>query len=173
VINGTLHITAHHLIFSFLPKSPPSEDATEAPKPRPQETWICFPMIQYCTFRPTLPNSAQRSSIRIRGRDFSYVSFQLADDVKARDVYESIKSLTAKVGKIEKLCAFSYRPHGAEKDVNGWSIYNAQKEWERLGVTKENSGWRVSNINADYKVRLFTCTCLQTCSFPISVPLTI
>lgn len=69
-------------------------------------------------------------------------------------MYDSIKAWTCKLGKIEKLYAFSYQPQRAEKDVNGWSIYDARREWKRLGISEKGTdkGWRISNVNVDYTV---------------------
>jgi myotubularin-related protein 6/7/8 len=121
--------------------------------PKPRELWITYPIIAYCTFRPTLPSSSLSSSIRLRCRDFTFVTFHFRDDQEARDVYESIKALTCRLGRIEKVYAFTYRPLRPEKDVNGWMIYDAEKEWKRLGVGEnEGRGWRISRINVDYKV---------------------
>jgi myotubularin-related protein 6/7/8 len=82
------------------------------------------------------------------------VCFYFNDDKKARDAYDSIKAWTCKLGKIEKLYAFSYAPQGPEQDVqpSGWSIYDPMKEWRRMGVGEEggNKTWRVTKINSDY-----------------------
>lgn len=70
-------------------------------------------------------------------------------------MYETIKLWTCKVGRIEKLYAFTYQPQAPEREFNGWDLYDARKEWARLGVGKEgsNTSWRISHINADYGVR--------------------
>ena len=56
---------------------------------------------------------------------------------------------------MEKLYAFSYQPQRPEKEVNGWTVYDARREWRRLGVSEKSTdkGWRISNINTDYAVR--------------------
>jgi len=165
--SGTLHLTHHHLIFSHASSSPSgslSTSSTElAAKSRPKELWITYPIIAFCTFRPTPPGSALSSSIRLRCRDFTFVTFQFINDQQARDVYESIKSLTCRVGGIDKLYAFCYRPQKPEKDFNGWEIYNAKAEWRRLGVSEKSvdRGWRTSTINVDYKVLASTFLCIN------------
>ncbi|KAF2101676.1 phosphatases II [Rhizodiscina lignyota] len=149
-VEGTLHLTSHHLIFNY--KQPAPADQPEA-KSRTQELWLTYPMIAYCTYRPVPPASHQAPSIRLRCRDFKFVAFHFVSDTKARDVYDSIKSLTCRLGRIEKLYAFSYRPQPPEKDVNGWTLYDAKREFERLGVTADgaNCGWRLSTVNASYE----------------------
>ena len=156
-VNGTLHLTPHHLIFSHTPPSP--APTSEDGKPiRPRELWITYPIIAFCTFRPTPPASRQPSSIRLRCRDFTFVCFYFQDDKKARDAYDSIKAWTCKLGRIEKLYAFTYQPQGPEKDVvpSGWSIYDPMKEWRRMGVGCDGGGrnWRISKINTDYGVSM-------------------
>lgn len=76
------------------------------------------------------------------------------EEKKARDVYDSVKAWTCRLGKIEKLYAFSYQPQKPEKDFDGWSFYNARQEFKRLGVSEKGAdrGWRISTINNDYSV---------------------
>lgn len=94
------------------------------------------------------------SSIRLRCRDFTFVCFCFNDEKKARDVYDSIKAWTCKLGRLEKLYAFTYAPQKPEQDVNGWAVYNARQEWIRQGISEKGTdkGWRISNINVDYGV---------------------
>lgn len=128
--------------------------ASGVPKIRPKELWITYPIIQFCTLKPSAPASHQHSTIRLRCRDFTFVCFCFTDEKKARDVYESIKAWTCKIGRVEKLYAFSYQPQKPEKDVDGWDLYDAQREWKRQGVGESGTvrGWRISHINTDYGV---------------------
>lgn len=153
---GTLHLTPHHLIFVH---SPPKSSGTETqqhqpPAQRARELWITYPIIAFCTFRPS-PLARQPSSIRLRCRDFTYVCFYFSSQTQARDVFDSIKAWTCKLGKIEKLYAFTYRPQGPEKDVvpNGWAVYDPMREWRRQGVGDDSrkTNWRISAINKDYQ----------------------
>ena len=148
-LEGTLHLTPHHLIFSYLP--PQTQPSS---KPTPRELWVTYPMIAFCSYRPAPPASHQSPSIRLRCRDFVFVAFHFVSEHQARDVYDSIKSLTCKLGKIEKLYAFSYRAQGPEKEVNGWDVYDARREFKRQGISEKNTdrGWRISKINVNYQV---------------------
>ncbi|KAI9837964.1 MAG: hypothetical protein M1819_006118 [Sarea resinae] len=150
---GTIHLTQHYLIFSHTPSSPTEDTSELAAKARAKELWITYPMISLCTYRPAPPASHQKPSIRLRGRDFTFVAFQFLDEKSARAVYDSVKSLTCKLGRVEKLFAFSFRSHGPEKDINGWTVYDAREEWKRLGVNEKSvdNGWRLSKINIDYQ----------------------
>lgn len=146
-VEGTLHLTPHHLIFCS------SAPATyENPQPKQRELWITYPIIQKCTLRPNPVVSHLPSSVRLQCRDFTFVCFCFPEEKKARDVYESIKAWTAKLGRVEKLYAFSYQPLSPEKEVNGWHIYDAKREWKRLGISTRGTdkGWRISTINIDY-----------------------
>ena len=92
--------------------------------------------------------------IRIRCRDFTFFAFFFPNDKKARDVYDSIRALSCKIGRLDKLLAFSYQPKPPEDQQNGWNIYDARREWKRLGISPKDSekGWRISEVNLEYKV---------------------
>ena len=151
---GTLHLTPHHLIFSHSIGTTQIQTADNATPPRPRETWITYPIIQTCTLRLAAAASHHLSSIRLRCRDFTFVCLCFTDDKKARDVYDSIRAWTCKIGRIDKLYAFTYQPQRPEKDVDGWSIYDAKREWKRQGISDKGAdrGWRISRINSDYGV---------------------
>lgn len=151
-VDGTLHLTSHHLIFSYLP--PPAPGQQVSTKVRPRELWITYPMIGFCTYRPAPPASHQQPSIRLRCRDFTYVAFHFLVESKARDAYDTIKNLTCRLSRLEKLYAFTYQAQGPEKELNGWTIYDPMREWRRQGVGLKtaNRGWRISKINTSYEV---------------------
>lgn len=151
-VEGSVHLTPHHIIFTFqIPDGSKQGGSSKAAK---REKWITYPMICFCTYRPAPISSHTPPSIRLRCRDFSFYAFHFHSDSEARDVYDSIRSLTCRLGRIEKLYAFSYKPHGPEKEKNGWEIYDARKEWKRLGLDEEHvdRAWRISTINQDYQV---------------------
>ncbi|KAL9027369.1 MAG: hypothetical protein Q9196_004097 [Gyalolechia fulgens] len=155
-VQGTLHLTPHHLIFCHTP--PSAVDAVNEPnghashKPKPRELWITYPIIQTCHLRLAHPSSHLPSSIRLRCRDFTFVCFCFSNERQARDVYDSIRAWTCKLGRVDKLYAFTYQPQPPEKEINGWDLYDAKREWRRLGISEKNSdnGWRISTINTDY-----------------------
>ncbi|KAL4974453.1 protein-tyrosine phosphatase-like protein [Aspergillus desertorum] len=146
---GTLHLTPHHIIFSAVPPQPDNVQAQGA-LVRPKEIWITYPIIAFCTYRPAPAVSRQPSSIRLRCRDFNFVCFYFANESKARDVYESIKSWTCKIGRVDRLYAFTYQPPPPEREFNGWELYDACKELARQGINGDGHGWRISHINSDY-----------------------
>ena len=149
----TLHLTPHHIVLVQIvsPLSTPPSDKRPTPA-KTRESWIAYPLISFCTFRPTPPGSGLSPSIRIRGRDFRFVALNFVEDRHAREVYESIKGATCRLGSIDKLYAFSYKPQPPEKQINGWAIYDAKAEWKRQGISDKgvDRGWRISKINTDY-----------------------
>jgi myotubularin-related protein 6/7/8 len=147
-------LTPHHLIFVHQPPPVVSEDGEKPIPQRPREIWITYPIIQNCTLRLFPQWSAHQSSIRLRCRDFNFYCFRFLDEKKARDVFDSIKAWTCKIGKVEKLYAFSYQSPKPEKEIDGWSIYDARQEFKRMGISEKGAdkGWRISQINADYGV---------------------
>jgi hypothetical protein len=173
---GTLHLTPHHIIFSHVPPQPDNTQAQGAVV-RPRELWITYPIISFCTYRPTPAVSRQPSSIRLRCRDFTFVCFYFTAESRARDVFESIKSWTCKIGRIDRLYAFSFQPPTPEREVNGWALYDPRKELARQGVDGNNGhGWRISHINSDYGVyltslpRLFLLRAKLTCVYSSPPP---
>jgi hypothetical protein len=143
----------HHLVFSYLPP-PPADAPPDAKPPRQKEVWITYPMINYCCLKPCPPILRQEPSIRIRCRDFTFFAFFFPNEKKARDVYDSIRALSCKIGRLDKLLAFSYQPKPPEDQQNGWDIYDARREWKRLGISPKDTekGWRISEVNIEYKV---------------------
>ncbi|KAM3077301.1 phosphatidylinositol-3-phosphatase ymr1 [Clarireedia jacksonii] len=148
-----LLLTTHHLVIIQAAPSPVSSpDGAPVAPVQGRQSWIAYPMIAHCTFRPTPPGSGIASSIRLRGRDFTFYTLNFDDDKSARETFENIKTATCKVGSIEKLYAFSYKAHGAEKQINGWDVYDPKTEWKRLGISEKgvDRGWRISKLNQDY-----------------------
>ncbi|CAI4218009.1 unnamed protein product [Parascedosporium putredinis] len=86
-------------------------------------------------------------------RDFTFVTFNFQDDKLAREAFEFIRARTCKLGTVEKLYAFSYKPLKVEEGINGWELYDARAEFRRQGISEKSTekGWRVSTINQDYK----------------------
>lgn len=161
-MEGTFHLTQHHLIFRYV--RPPRDGQPIDPSKDPEylESWFTYPMISFCTYRPPHPGSRQSPTIRLRFRDFVFIALHFVEERAARDVYDSIKSLSCRRGKVEKLPAFTYQPSkgSPEEKIDGWTVYDPRKEFKRMGISAKDTdkGWRISTINHDYKVRCFTGT---------------
>ncbi|KAL4810710.1 protein-tyrosine phosphatase-like protein [Aspergillus unguis] len=151
---GTLHLTPHHIVFSAVPpqsqSSDPGQTQAQGAPVRPKELWITYPIISFCTYRPTPAVSRQPCAIRLRCRDFNFVCFYLDSETKAREVYETIKLWTCKIGRVDKLYAFTFQPPPPERAFNGWELYDPRKELERQGIDRGSKSWRISHLNSDY-----------------------
>ncbi len=163
---GTLKLTNFHIIFCTpvltpLPPPPPKDGALDSPQAshkvhpaaaRQRESWITYPIISLCTYRPTPATSGVASSIRLRCRDFNFVCFNFHEDKQAREAFEFIRNRTCRLGSIEKLYAYHYVPARQEKDLCGWDVYDTRAEFRRQGISEKLSdkGWRISTINKDY-----------------------
>ncbi|KAK4204484.1 protein-tyrosine phosphatase-like protein [Triangularia verruculosa] len=149
---GDLALTDYHLVFRF----PPESAAASDPKAKKQtkQVWFAFHIISHCTLRPAPPSSGIASSIRLRFRDFTFVTFNFTDDKQARDVFEFIRARTCRLGSVDKLLAFNYSPpsNSLESKINGWDLYDARVEFRRQGISEKSAdlGWRITNINKDY-----------------------
>lgn len=148
---GTLRLTDFHLVFCS--PAPNSQQSKDGAPPKIRESWITYPMLCYCAFRPTPPSSGIPSSIRIRCRDFTFVTFNFQDDKLARAAFDFIRARTCRLGTVEKLYAFSHMPLKPELGINGWELYDARAEFRRQGISEKSTdkGWRISTINQDYK----------------------
>ncbi|KAK9772449.1 putative Myotubularin phosphatase domain-containing protein [Seiridium cardinale] len=148
---GDLHLTEHHIVF-VMPNTPEAGAKLQPNVPKTRELYIAYPILNYCNFRPSPPASGRTSTVRIRGRDFTFISFHFKDDGSAREAFELIRNRTCRLGSIEQLYAFSYQPLKQEKPFNGWEMYDPKVEFRRQGISSKSQdrGWRISNINKDY-----------------------
>ncbi|GHJ88319.1 hypothetical protein NliqN6_4721 [Naganishia liquefaciens] len=139
---GTLHLTAHHLIFT-------GADI--------DEVWTPYPLINLAH---RLPQTIQGTSpLQIRTRVFDNLVFGFKRDKDAENVFCSVKELTVATS-IEQLYAFYYKPpvsfqqsSSAETALtkgNGWSVYNPREEYARMGLGTRTKAWRFTDINKDY-----------------------
>jgi len=147
---GTLRLTDFHMVFCA-PVGPPANDTASTP-PKTRERWLTYPMLCYCALRPTPPTSRQAPSVRLRCRDFTFVTFNFTENEAAREAYDFIRGRTCKLGTVEKLFAFSHKPLKNEREVNGWEIYDPKAEFRRQGISEKlaDRGWRITHINKDY-----------------------
>ncbi|KAI0527828.1 protein-tyrosine phosphatase-like protein [Xylaria bambusicola] len=149
--SGELRLTDHHIIFCH-PISPPNGAAPPPNAPKYRESYIAYPIISHCIFRPCPSVTGRPSSVRLRGRDFTLINFLFANELHAREAFERIRARTCRLGSVEKLYAFSYQPLKVEKPFNGWSLYDPRAEFRRQGISTKSvdRGWRISLINKDY-----------------------
>jgi myotubularin-related protein 6/7/8 len=81
---GTLHLTAHHLIFS---STPPEGTASF-------EMWVCYPIIHTVERRLPLSLGVEGCALRFRCRDFNFFTLGFRNEAEGKDVFESVQKLT-------------------------------------------------------------------------------
>ncbi|KAL4266195.1 protein-tyrosine phosphatase family protein [Pleurotus pulmonarius] len=131
---GTVHLTAHHLIFRY-------NDQTV------EEMWVPYPLISLVT---RLPQTLKgQSPLTFHSRTFETFTIFFDRDVDAGDVFESVKALTVTTS-VNQLYAFFYRPEPPLTADNGWSIYSPRDEFMRMGMGTRSKAWRFTDLNKDY-----------------------
>ncbi|KAK9235334.1 protein-tyrosine phosphatase-like protein [Lipomyces kononenkoae] len=133
---GALHLTTHHLIFR---ENTPSN----------KEVWVSYPIMAYVERRP-FSTFTGFSALRIRCRDFAFLSFNFNNERDSKAVFDTLMALAC-VPCVDHLYAFYYHPGSAERTVNTWNIYDPIKEFQRMGVGTTIKSWRVTTINKDYE----------------------
>ncbi|KAG5642888.1 hypothetical protein DXG03_001930 [Asterophora parasitica] len=131
---GTIHLTAHHLIFRY---------DGEAEK----EMWVPYPIISLVS---GLPQTLQgQCPVNFHTRTFETFSLSFSKENDAVDVFESVKELTVATS-VTQLYAFFYHPNPPLHTSNGWSIYSPRDEFGRMGVGTRSKAWRFTDVNKDY-----------------------
>ncbi|KAI0345422.1 phosphatases II [Trametopsis cervina] len=131
---GTVHLTAHHLIFAY--------DDTET-----KELWVPYPLMSLVTRMPhTLKG---QSPITCRTRSFETFTLSFVAEKDAQDVFDSVRDLTVATS-VTQLYAFHYVPNPPFPSTSGWTIYSPREEFGRMGVGTRTKAWRFTDINKDY-----------------------
>ncbi|KAF9447881.1 phosphatases II [Macrolepiota fuliginosa MF-IS2] len=131
---GTVHLTAHHLIFHY-------DDQ------KLEEFWVPYPLISLVNRLPQTLNG--QSPLSFQTRTFEAFTLFFEKDNDASDVFESVKELTVSPS-VTQLYAFFYRPNPPLPTNNGWSIYSPREEFGRMGLGSRTKTWRFSDVNKDY-----------------------
>ncbi|TFK76237.1 phosphatases II [Pluteus cervinus] len=131
---GTVHLTAHHLIFRY-------NDSTV------EESWVPYPLISLVT---RLPQTLKgQSPLTVYTRTFDNFTLTFSKEAEAVDVFESVKELTVATS-VTQLYAFFYTPNPPLPASEGWSMYSPKEEFGRMGIGSRTNAWRFSNVNHDY-----------------------
>ncbi|KAK9467072.1 protein-tyrosine phosphatase-like protein [Lipomyces arxii] len=133
---GSLHLTTHHLIY---------KENAQAKK----EVWVCYPIMALVERRPYSVFTGF-SALRIRCRDFAFLSFNFRNEGESKAVFDTLMALTC-VSSVDNLYAFYYHPGSVERSINTWNIYDPIKEFERMGVGIRTQAWRFTTINEQYE----------------------
>ncbi|KAJ7940390.1 protein-tyrosine phosphatase-like protein [Mycena leptocephala] len=133
-LGGTIHLTAHHLIFRY-------DDEKE------KEMWVPYPLISLVT---RLPQTLQgQCPLSFHSRTFETFSLAFNKESEASDVFDSVKELTVATS-VQQLYAFFYSPNPPLPTSDGWSIYSPRDEFGRMGIGSRTKAWRFTDINKDY-----------------------
>ncbi|KAJ7632852.1 protein-tyrosine phosphatase-like protein [Roridomyces roridus] len=131
---GTVHLTAHHLIFRY-------DDEQE------KEMWVPYPLISLVT---RMPQTLQgQCPLTFHSRTFETFSLAFNKESDASDVFDSVKELTVATS-VQQLYAFFYSPNPPLPTNNGWSVFSPRDEFGRMGVGSRTKAWRFTDINKDY-----------------------
>ncbi|RXK36687.1 myotubularin [Tremella mesenterica] len=142
-LDGTLHLTPHHLIFSPTPDDPSSSRSPS----QPEEIWVPYPSITLLTRLPQGIQGLYPLQIRTRTFDSYVFLFPKAMEGGAEDVWQSVKDC-AVASSVEQLYAFFYSL--PPPDPSGWGTFNPRAEFARQGVGSRTKAWRFTDINKDY-----------------------
>ncbi|XP_065844013.1 myotubularin-related protein 9-like [Oscarella lobularis] len=127
---GALCLTSHQMIFSC-----ESDD--------PAETY-------YKEILHTKVASVQRTSptsLRLRLRDFDTIRFGGMTETDAQKCAETIESLS-QISDAELRYPFYYCPRFTSAVRNGWTMFEIEAEFDRMGCPPNK--WRVTKANANY-----------------------
>lgn len=150
---------------------------------KPREIWICYPVIgkmlksrgsSWGILSATTANGSKMppidppattdfdkysaSHIRVYCKDFTYYSFDFANDSVCSEVYQKLSLLimAPKVkGSPKEFYAFDYKANILESrlDTSGWQLYSAEQEYRRqmlIDDDNEANSWRLTSINENY-----------------------
>ncbi|KAF5389902.1 hypothetical protein D9757_003599 [Collybiopsis confluens] len=135
-LSGTIHLTAHHLIFRY-------------DEGKQSEMWVPYPLISQVT---RLPQSLQgQCPVTFHCRTFETFSLEFTAESDATDVFESVKELTVATS-VSQLYAFFYSPSPPLSASDGWSIYSAREEFGRMGIGSRTKAWRFTDVNKEYSL---------------------
>uniref|UniRef100_A0A7N6ARA0 Myotubularin phosphatase domain-containing protein n=1 Tax=Anabas testudineus TaxID=64144 RepID=A0A7N6ARA0_ANATE len=138
-INGTLYLTATHLIFV---ESNSNNSASAA-----QEIWI---LHHHIASVEKLSLTTTGCPLVIQCRNFRVVHFVVQRERDCHDIYSSLLHLLHPVS-YEELYGFSYNPkQNDQQREEGWQLIDLGAEFERMGVPCDQ--WQLTDVNREYKV---------------------
>ncbi|XP_068603874.1 myotubularin-related protein 6 isoform X2 [Brachionichthys hirsutus] len=137
--NGTLYLTATHLIFV--------ESSSVSSPSAGQEVWI---LHHHIASVEKLALTTTGCPLVIQCRNFRLVHFVVQRERDCHDIYSSLLRLLQPEA-YEELYAFSYNPkQNDQQREEGWQLIGLGAEFERMGVPCDQ--WQLTDVNRDYKV---------------------
>lgn len=139
-VNGTLYITDYRLY--FLGNDTQSNFAVDSPLGN-------ISKIDKVGTQSAKPKQDNIYGLEMICKDMRNLKFALKYDSTSprRKIYEAIQSFAFPISNGRSFFAFQYMQ---EFKVNGWDIYDAQKEVARLGLPTDC--WRITELNKDYRL---------------------
>ncbi|KAM7159810.1 phosphatidylinositol-3,5-bisphosphate 3-phosphatase MTMR8 isoform 2-T2 [Macrochelys suwanniensis] len=133
--NGTLYLTATHLIYV---------DASAEVR---KETWI---LHHHIATVEKLPLTTSGCPLLIHCKNFRVAHFVIGHERDCHEVYTSLLKLSQPV-KPEELYAFSYNPKMPKDNREiGWKLIDLKVDYQRMGIP--NDFWEITDANKDYEV---------------------
>ncbi|NXC14724.1 MTMR8 protein, partial [Corythaeola cristata] len=133
--NGTLYLTATHLIYV---------DASAEVR---KETWI---LHHHIATVEKLPLTTAGYPLLIHCKNFHVAHFVIGQERDCHEVYTSLLKLSQPV-KPEELYAFSYNPKTSKENREiGWKLIDLKVDYQRMGIP--NYYWEITDVNKDYEV---------------------
>ncbi|XP_054263954.1 myotubularin-related protein 6 isoform X2 [Macrosteles quadrilineatus] len=129
---GVLFITPTHLIFT---------DHVNK-----KEMWVLFMHIASVD---KLPLTTTGSPLHIRCKMFLSVTFVIPRERDCHEVYTNLQQLSQPV-HIEELYCFHYSSRDDIPKAAGWSYFDLQSEFQRMGVPNEQ--WHLMPLNKFYEI---------------------
>ncbi|KAM6061657.1 phosphatidylinositol-3,5-bisphosphate 3-phosphatase MTMR8 isoform 2-T7 [Chlamydotis macqueenii] len=143
--NGTLYLTATHLIYV---------DASAEVR---KETWI---LHHHIASVEKLPLTTAGYPLLIHCKNFRVAHFVIGQERDCHEVYTSLLKLSQPV-KPEELYAFSYNPKMSKENREiGWKLIDLKVDYQRMGIP--NDYWAITDVNKDYEAAI--CRCSQPLS---------
>ncbi|TPX31852.1 hypothetical protein SmJEL517_g04911 [Synchytrium microbalum] len=114
--------------------------------------------ITYCSISSidkkiaTFSNATTHYPIFIYTKSFLNARFYLLRDQDSQDAF-SILTKFINVGKfssLDQLYAFTYR-RAVTYSEDGWSVFDPEREYKRMGVGSRTDAWRWSKVNEHYE----------------------
>ncbi|CAL8081785.1 unnamed protein product [Orchesella dallaii] len=130
---GSLYLTATHVIY--------------VDHDNKRETWILHSHISSVTKLPLTP---QGSPLQVRTKTFLSMTFIIPKERDAHDLHQLLVQM-CQPESIEALYCFRYS-QGIEDLPReaGWSLFDLQTEFERMGVPNET--WTMTLLNKEYEL---------------------
>uniref|UniRef100_A0A6I8N4K7 Myotubularin phosphatase domain-containing protein n=1 Tax=Ornithorhynchus anatinus TaxID=9258 RepID=A0A6I8N4K7_ORNAN len=133
--NGTLYLTATHLIYVDV--------SAEVRK----ETWILHHHIASVEKLPLTPAGCP---LLLRCKNFRVAHFVFGSEREGHAVYTSLLKLSQPV-KPDELYAFAYNPKSSKDSrESGWKLIDLRADYRRMGIPNEY--WQITEANKNYEV---------------------